>query len=504
MPIMKEVILKVENICKEFGPTKALTDVSIEFYGGEICGLIGENGSGKSTLSSIIAGIQPPTSGAMYKKSQLYQPENPIDGQKKGVAMIVQEAGTIPNISITDNIYAGKEKFFMKGPFVNRKAMNESAQNALRKVGISNMNASDSINVLNQEDKKIVEIARALDDDPDLMIVDETTTALSAYGRDIIYSNMHKMRDEGKAVIIISHDIDEILAHCDSVVVLRDGIKIGRLEKEEMTGIAIKNMMVGRDMSGSYYREDINGTVSDTVVMEVSDIMTEKVLNGISLKLHKGEILGIGGLTESGMHELGRILYGIDKPIKGSVKLKEGVGDYIIENPWGSVKHGIGYVSKNRDVEALLLTTTIKNNITLASLKKISKGGFVSSRKENPMVEEEIKRLSIKCSSMNANVNSLSGGNKQKVVFGKWLATGADVLILDCPTRGVDIGVKSAMYSLIEELKNQGKSIIMISEEMAELIGMSDRLLVMKDGRITKEFERNGNITEQDIIQYMI
>lgn len=504
MPIMKEVILKVENICKEFGPTKALTDVSIEFYGGEICGLIGENGSGKSTLSSIIAGIQPPTSGAMYKKGQPYQPEDPIDGQKKGVAMIVQEAGTIPNISITDNIYAGKEKFFMKGPFVNKKAMNESAQNALKKVGISSMNARDSINVLSQEDKKIVEIARALDDDPDLMIVDETTTALSAYGRDIIYSNMHKMRDEGKAVIIISHDIDEILAHCDSVVVLRDGIKIGRLEKEEMTGIAIKNMMVGRDMSDSYYREDTNGTVSDTVVLEVSDIMTEKVLNGISLKLHKGEILGIGGLTESGMHELGRILYGIDRPIKGNVKLKESTGDYIIENPWGSVKHGIGYVSKNRDVEALLLTTTIKNNITLASLKKISKGGFVSSKKENPIVEEEIKRLSIKCSSMNANVNSLSGGNKQKVVFGKWLATGADVLILDCPTRGVDIGVKSAMYSLIEELKNQGKSIIMISEEMAELIGMSDRLLVMKDGRITKEFERNGKITEQDIIQYMI
>ena len=301
MPIMKEVILKVENICKEFGPTKALTDVSIEFYGGEICGLIGENGSGKSTLSSIIAGIQPPTSGAMYKKGQPYQPADPIDGQKKGVAMIVQEAGTIPNISITDNIYAGKEKFFMKGPFVNKKAMNESAQNALKKVGISSMNARDSINVLSQEDKKIVEIARALDDDPDLMIVDETTTALSAYGRDIIYSNMHKMRDEGKAVIIISHDIDEILAHCDSVVVLRDGIKIGRLEKEEMTGIAIKNMMVGRDMSGSYYREDTNGTVSDTVVLEVSDIMTEKVLNGISLKLHKGEILGIGGLTESGM-----------------------------------------------------------------------------------------------------------------------------------------------------------------------------------------------------------
>ena len=501
---MKEVVLKVENICKNFGPTKALTDVTMEFYGGEICGLIGENGSGKSTLSSVIAGIQPPTSGVMYKHGERYLPVNPVDGQKKGVAMIVQEAGTIPNISITDNIFAGKEQFFLKGPFVNKKAMQQAAKEALDKIGVDRMDPADNINVLSQEDKKIVEIARALDDDPELLIVDETTTALSVYGRDIIYANMRRMRDEGKAVIIMSHDFDEIMAQCDSVVVLRDGVKVGRLEKEEMNGRAIRNMMVGRDMSENYYREDADGTVSEEVVLEASDISTEKVLKGIDLKLHKGEILGIGGLTESGMHELGRILYGIEKPIKGKVVLKKRDSDYKITNPWGSVKHGIGYVSKNRDVEALLLTTTIRNNITLASLKKISRGGFVSAAKEIPMVQEEIDRLSIKCNSMYSNVNSLSGGNKQKVVFGKWLATGADVLILDCPTRGVDIGVKSAMYSLIEELKNAGKSIIMISEELAELIGMSDRILIMKDGQFTKEFPRNPDLKEHDIINYMI
>jgi len=501
---MKKVVLRVENICKNFGPTKALTDVTMEFYGGEICGLIGENGSGKSTLSSIIAGIQPATSGIMYKFGERYIPENPVDGQKKGVAMIVQEAGTIPNISITDNIFAGKEKYFMKGPFVNKKAMNQAARKALEKIGAVRMNPSDSLNVLSQEDKKIVEIARALDDDPDLLIVDETTTALSVYGRDIIYANMRKMRDEGKAVIIISHDIDEILAQCDSVVVLRDGIKVGRLEKEEMNGKTIRNMMVGREMTENYYREDEDGSFSDEVVLEANDINTEKTLKGVSLQLHKGEILGIGGLTESGMHDLGRILYGIDQPIKGEVILKNGKEDYRIVNPWGSVRHGIGYVSKNRDVEALLLTTTIRNNITLASLKRISRMGFVSGSREVPMVQEEIDRLSIKCGSMYSNVNSLSGGNKQKVVFGKWLATGADVLILDCPTRGVDIGVKSAMYSLIEELKNAGKSIIMISEELAELIGMSDRILIMKDGQFTKEFPRDPSLKEHDIIHYMI
>lgn len=501
---MEEMILKVEKICKNFGPTKALTDVTLEFYGGEICGLIGENGSGKSTLSSIIAGIQSPTSGIMYKDGQIYAPEGPIDGQNKGVAMIVQEAGTIPNISIADNLFAGKEKRFMKGPFVNRGQMNEAADKALEQIGVTNINPRDSLNCLSQEDRKIVEIARAMEENPDLLIVDETTTALSVHGREIIYQVMRDMKKKGKAVIIISHDIDEILDTCDSVVVLRDGYTTGRLEKSEMDADVIRSMMVGREMKGNYYRDDFDSPASEEVVFIGEHISTDKELNDINLTLHRGEILGIGGLTESGMHTLGRVLYGIDKPSYGKAVLKESGSDYVIKNPWGSVRHRIGYVSKNRDMEALLLTTTIKNNITLASLKQISRFGLVDSGKELPMAKEQVKNLSIKCQGINANVNSLSGGNKQKVVFGKWLATGADVLILDCPTRGVDVGVKSAMYSLIKELKDSGKSIIMISEELAELIGMSDRILIMKDGRITKEFGRSRDLTEHDVIHYMI
>lgn len=498
---MREAIMKIHHISKNFESTKALKDVSLEIYGGEICGLIGENGSGKSTLSSILAGIQKPTSGTMEKNGNVYEPANSIEGQAKGVAMIIQEAGSIPNISIADNIFAGKEDKFMKGCFVNKKAMHRAATVALDKIGITRMDPAASLNTLDQEDRKIVEIARAMNDDPDLLIVDETTTALSKHGRDITYAVMRKMRQENKGVIIISHDIDEILAVCDSVVVLRDGVKIGRLEQEEMDAGKIRSMMVGREMDGNYYRGDYDGSFGLRTVMSAENISTEHTLKDVSLTLHEGEILGIGGLTESGMHDLGRVLFGIEVPIAGKVVLSDG---YQIRNPWESVDKKIGYVSKNRDVEALLLTASIQDNITLASLRRISRWSLVSSNTEREMADRQVQSLNIKCRHIRQIVNHLSGGNKQKVVFGKWIASGADILILDCPTRGVDIGVKSAMYSLMYDLKKQGKAIVMISEELPELIGMSDRILIMKDGTFTGEFQRDKNLTEHDLIQYMI
>ena len=263
----------------------------------------------------------------------------------------------------------------------------------------------------------------------------------------------------------------------------------------------IRSMMVGREMTGDYYRGDYDGSFGEKVVMTAERISTEKTLKNVSLTLHEGEILGIGGLTESGMHDLGRVLYGIETPIGGAVTLSNG---HRVKNPWESVDQKIGYVSKNRDVEALLLTASIQDNITLASLRRISRKSLVSSKIEEQMANEQVESLNIKCSHIGQIVNHLSGGNKQKVVFGKWIASGADILILDCPTRGVDIGVKSAMYRLMYELKKQGKSIVMISEELPELIGMSDRILIMKDGTFTGEFTRDKNLSEHDLIQYMI
>jgi ribose transport system ATP-binding protein len=265
---MGHTIVEVKNIYKEFGATKALTNVSLEIKSGEICGLIGENGSGKSTLSSIIAGIQPPTQGEMLNEGVYYAPTSPIEAQQKGIAMIVQEAGTIPNISITDNIYTGKEQYYLKGIFINKKKMTIDAKKALEKIGITNFDPRASLNTLSQEDRKIIEIARAMDEDPKLLIVDETTTALSLHGREVLYKIMEKMRDEDKSVIFISHDIDEVLAICDSVVILRDGQIVGKLSKEEMNPNIIRKMMVGREIRGDYYRGDFDRTISDQVVLE--------------------------------------------------------------------------------------------------------------------------------------------------------------------------------------------------------------------------------------------
>lgn len=499
---MKKVLMEVQHITKSFGPTRALSDVSIPIYGGEVCGLIGENGSGKSTLSSIIAGIQRADSGAMYKDDKAYAPSTSVEGQALGVAMIVQEAGSIPNITIADNIFAGKEKAFSRmGVFVDKRSMNAAAKEALEKIGVTNMRPEDSLNVLNPEDRKIVEIARAMYNEPDVLIVDETTTALSKRGREIIYNVMARMRGEGRGVLFISHDIGELIEVCDSLVVLRDGQYVGRLEKEQMEPDAIRSMMIGREVKGNYYREDNDGW-QDEIAMEARNITgKEREVRNVSFTLHKGEILGIGGLSESGMHEVGRMAFGIDPIIGGEITL--GNGGKVVSSA-KAVRQHIGYVSKNRDVEALSLSASIKDNIALPSLYKIRKFGLVSQKKEKAIAERQVEDLRIKCTGIEQNVNALSGGNKQKVVFGKWIGNEADVLILDCPTRGVDVGVKASMYQLMYQLKKEGKAILMISEELPELIGMSDRILIMKDGRIEKEFLRGPEATEQNIIQYMI
>ena len=498
---MKKVLMEVKHISKSFGPTKALVDVSIPVYGGEICGLIGENGSGKSTLSSIIAGIQRADSGEMVKDGKTYAPNTSVEGQALGVAMIVQEVGSIPNITIADNIFTGKEKAFCRGPFVNKRAMNAAAGEALKKIGVTNMRPEASLNTLNPEDRKLVEIARAMYNEPDILIVDETTTALSKRGREVIYDVMRKMRDEGRGVLFISHDIGELIEVCDSLVVLRDGQYVARLEKDRMEPDIIKSMMIGREVKGNYYREDNDGW-QDTVAMEARGVTGKGgAVREVSFALHKGEILGIGGLSESGMHEVGRMAFGIEPIIEGEIVLENGEK---VTSSAKAVRQRIGYVSKNRDVEALSLAATVKDNIALPSLYKIRKFGLVSKKKEKGIAREQVETLRIKCAGIEQNVNALSGGNKQKVVFGKWIGNGADILILDCPTRGVDVGVKASMYQLMYQLKKEGKAILMISEELPELIGMSDRILIMKDGRVEKEFLRGPEATEQNIINYMI
>lgn len=494
-------IVEIENMSKRFGPTVALDNVSFSAQSGEVLGLIGENGSGKSTATSIFAGMQKCDEGEMKFLGNPWQPLSMNDALTKGVGMIVQESGTVPGITAAENIYLGETEEFVSGPFVNRKKMIRKAQDALDRIGAGHIKAAAVTASLDFQDRKLIEIARVMDKNPQVLIVDETTTALSQKGRDIIYTIMKEMRDSGKTVIFISHDLDEIMNKCDRLTVLRDGKIIRTFNADEFDENAIKASMIGRELKGSYYRDDYESEESTEAVLTGSHLNLSDQLKDFSFELRKGEILGIGGLSHCGMHTLGKVCFGAEKPASGELL----VHGHPIRNEAEAMKEGIGYVAKDRDTESLCLDASIKDNIAIAGLDKIARGGhFILASDENRYVNEQIGSLSIKCNDSSQYVSTLSGGNKQKVAFGKWTGRNSDILILDCPTRGVDIGVKQSMYQLMYAMKQQGKSIILISEEMAELIGMSDRLLIMKDGELRKELKRSRSLCEADVIEYMI
>ncbi len=497
-----EVLLKAELINKSFGPTHAVADFSLEIAPGEIRGLIGENGSGKSTFSSIVVGLHKPDSGKLYFKGEEYTPTNTEAAAQKGISLIVQEIGTIAGISVAANIFINKEQRFTKHGMLDFDRMNSEARRILDTIGGEHINPEIMAGELNLEDRKLVEIAKAMYSNPSLLIIDETSNALTTHGRNILYQNMKVVRDAGGSVMFITHDLEELVSICDSVTVMRDGRFIRTLQREEMDLKAMKELMVGREISNNFYRSDEAPSYNrEKVVLDVRNLSSIEV-DGVNLQLHEGEILGIGGLAESGMHELGRLLFGIERKDAGEVIVSK-TGDRI-RSPRDAIRNSIGYMSKNRDTEALLLRFSIADNIALPSLDHIREKGFIFTRNERRLAEKWAKNLSIKMRGINDLCTKLSGGNKQKVVLGKWLGNDSHILIMDCPTRGIDIGVKEAIYRLMEDLKKEGRAMIMISEELPELIGMSDTILIMKDGVVTHKVDRSPELKEQTIIQYMI
>ena len=498
----KKVLLKADQMRKEFGITQAVKDVSIVIYAGEIRTLIGENGSGKSTLSNMFAGVHNPTSGKMIFKGKEYIPANLIDARTKGIGLVAQEVGTIENLTVAENMYMGREKQFTKFGMVDRKKMESAANQALSQAGIDHIKGSDIVNNLSFEDRKLVEVIMVMDADPEIMIFDETTTALSRKGRDLLYTIMRQQKGKGKSIIFISHDLDEVKMISDSVTVMRDGDLICTLDNEnEITVDNMRRLMIGRDLTEGYYREDYDSSCGKPV-LRIENLTKEGIFKNITFDVHEGEIVGLGGLTDCGMHDVCKAIYGIGKTDGGSVTdLTTGKQ---IKTTQDALKAHMGYMSKNREVEAMMPQASIRENIMLMAYDRASKGFLISPRREKEITEEQHAKLSIKCESIEQWTSALSGGNKQKVVIAKWLANQSRIIIMDCPTRGIDIGVKAAIYRLMEELKASGCSIIMISEEMPEVIGMSDVMYIMKDGEITHSFRREEHVTEHDMIQYMV
>ena len=500
---MNEPILEMKNISKNFGSVIALKNVNLEVYPGEIRGLIGENGSGKSTISSIAAGMQKASAGEMMFKGKKWEPSSMIDALQNGIGMVVQESGTIAGVTVAENMFLAElVQFKNKFGLISKNKMNQKATEAMKAIGVSNVTGDMNMMTLDFQTRKLVEIAKVIMKNPEILVIDETSTALSQDGREIMYKLIRKFRDNGKAVIFISHDLEEIMEVCDTLTVLRDGTLIRTFQKEEFDADKIRTSMIGRELQGDYYRSDFTPSSQTETALTANNLKYREELKSVDLVLKKGEIVGVGGLSSCGMHALGKALFGGLELEEGEVKTADGCS---ITNPHIAVNHKIGYVSKDRDTESLCLSASIRDNIAIGGMEKYAVNNFlILNKKESEYVQKQIKDLAIKCSDAEQLTSQLSGGNKQKVVFVKWIGCGSEILILDCPTRGVDIGVKQAMYQLMVKLKEEGKAILLISEELPELIGMSDRIVIMKDGCITGEFMRSETLTDADVISCMI
>ncbi len=499
---MSEIRLEVQNLCKSFGITKAVQNVSFNINKGEVHALIGENGSGKSTLTNMLTGIYSIGSGKFILDGKEIHPKNQVEANNEGVSIIVQELGTLSGLTVAENIFLGHEDQFVHLGFKNTNAMNKKATELLKQYGFERIKASDMIDEYNFEDRKLVEIVKATYFNPKIVVIDETTTALSQEGREELYKHMNRIRESGNSVIFISHDLPEVLDKSDTITILRDGVYIDTVKSKDVTENDLKRLMVGREVTGDYYRADYGEPISDEVVLKCEDVSVPGLIEHVSFELHKGEILGFGGLSESGMHEVGKAIFGASYDRTGKVSLQDGTE---IKDIPTAIKHSIAYTSKDRDNESVVLNQSIGDNICLPSLDTLAnKAHLLSDKKLKDFANQYAKQMSVKMVNVDQFVSDLSGGNKQKVVLARWIGKDSDIVVLDSPTRGIDIKVKQDIYQLMNHMRKNGKSIIMISEELMELIGMCDRIIIMKDGRTSGELTRSRDLDENSLITMMV
>ncbi|MCC8075886.1 MAG: sugar ABC transporter ATP-binding protein [Clostridiales bacterium] len=496
---MGELLLKAENIDKSFGLTHAVKNVSLEFNKGEIHALIGENGSGKSTFTNMLCGIYTMDGGTFTLDGEEVHPKNQVDANHHGIAIIVQELGTLSGLTVAENIFLGNEDQFIKFGIKNTAAMNKKAQELLNEYGFSRISATAVIDNYNFEDRKLIEIVKATYFHPKIVVVDETTTALNQSGRDELFKHMLRIRDEGNCVIFISHDLGEVLHYSDRISILRDGDYIATVNADDVDEDELKRLMVGRELGDRYYRTDYGEKISDEVVLSLKDVSVPGELDHVNLELHKGEILGIGGLSDCGMHELGKAAFGASYDRTGTVTLGDGTPINDINT---AINHSMAYASKDRDNESLVINDTIQDNITLPSMRDM--GFLLSGKKMKEFANKYAKMMSVKMVNVDQFVSNLSGGNKQKVVLARWIGKGSDILILDSPTRGIDVMVKADIYDLMDRMRKEGKAVLMISEEIMELLGMSDRIVIMRDGKVSGEFTRSPDLSEESLIDKMV
>jgi len=468
------------GIDKSFSGTQVLTNVDIEIKHGEIHALMGENGAGKSTLVKVLTGIHPRDNGVVKLEGKEVTFTNPKEAEEKGIIVIHQELNIIPHLTVAENMYLGKELTYGKTGILNTKAMKKQTVQSLKRLGVTNIHPDETAGNLSVGQQQMVEIARSIATDAKLIVMDEPTAALTDREIKSLFKVIDSLKAQGVSIIYISHRMEEIFHICDRITILRDGQYIGTENIAETSFEEIVKMMVGRQLGEQFPERD--HPVGD-VIFEVSNLERAGYFKDISFNIKKGEILGVAGLMGAGRSEVMEVIFGFHKKDSGSIKLNG--KDLMIKHPRDAVKAGIGFITEDRKSKGLVIDASIRENIALTNLKAISSGGIISNSMENKMVVELIKRLHVRTTGGGQEVKSLSGGNQQKVVIAKWLGINPTILILDEPTRGVDVGAKKEIYSIMNELTESGVAIIMISSELPEVLGVSDRIMVMHEGKIT-------------------
>jgi rhamnose transport system ATP-binding protein len=485
-----QAVLSLEHVSKSFPGVKALDDVQFDVRAGEVHALLGENGAGKSTLIKIVSGLYEPDSGTMRLDGEAVRFASPHDAQRAGIATMYQELLLFPELTVAENVFMGHAPRTRLGS-LDWGAMRAETLQLLASLDIHDLDPSRIVGALSVGNRQRVEIAKALSQNARILIMDEPTAALTEADVERLFAIVRLLRERGVGIVYISHRLEEVFVLADRVTVLRDGQYVGTRQVAETSEDALITMMVGRTIENLFPKLDAR---IGEPLLEVRDLGCKGLFRGVSLALRAGEIVGLAGLVGSGRSELAQAIFGINPADAGTIRLE---GRAVqIRSPGEAKRLGIAYVPEDRGTQGLIRPMRLRENISLAVLRQVTRGLFIDRRAETELAERSIRQFNIRASSTEQVVEKLSGGNQQKVVLGKWLATRPRVLIMDEPTRGIDVGAKAEIHRLMSALAQEGLAVLMISSELPEIMGMSDRILVMREGALVAGFAREDATQE--------
>lgn len=496
-----EIILRMKNISKSFPGVQALKNVSFDLKKGEVHALVGENGAGKSTLMKVLGGVHLADEGEIEINGVPVEITSPRDALDHNISVIHQEFNLVPTLNVYENVFLGKELIKKTTRSIDRKLMREKTKELLESLGLTIIGTNYDIPVRNLSvaQQQLVEIAKALFNETSILVMDEPTSVLTSKETEILFELINKFKEEGMAIVYISHRLEEVITISDRITVLRDGELITTMDNSDknVSKDEIVAHMIGRNIE-DYYPDRSADKINDDVVLEVKNLTAKGVFDNVSFNVRKGEILGFAGLVGAGRTEIMKAIFGDHHYNSGEVIL-DGVSKRI-RSTTEAIKEGIVLVPEDRKQEGLVLLMTLADNISLPNTDKITSLGTVRRRKKTSLANEFVEKLTIRPPMINRPIQNFSGGNQQKTVIAKWLATNPKLIILDEPTRGVDVGAKSEIYSLVNDLTKAGVGIVFVSSELPELLGVCDRILVVHEGRITGEF-RKEEATEEKILR---